>query len=77
MSTMMTLSEAAAAIPARLHGDDRGFEAVGSDSRTLPERALFVALSTVQGYIKGLYRKLDVHSGVQAVARARELELLR
>ena len=42
--SMMRLSEAANAIPARLHGEDRVFDAVSTDTRTLPARALFVAL---------------------------------
>ena len=41
---MMRLSEAASAIPGRLAGEDRVFEAVSTDTRTLPARALFVAL---------------------------------
>lgn len=35
-----------------------------------------VTLSTVQSYIRNLYRKLDVHSQMQAVSRARENGLL-
>ena len=35
-----------------------------------------VALSTVQSYIRNLYRKLDVHSQTQALLRAREHGLL-
>jgi DNA-binding NarL/FixJ family response regulator len=35
-----------------------------------------VALSTVQSYIRNLYRKLNVHSQTQAVSRAREHGLL-
>jgi UDP-N-acetylmuramoyl-tripeptide--D-alanyl-D-alanine ligase len=42
--SMMRLSEAARAIPARLQGEDRAFEAVSTDTRTLAPRALFVAL---------------------------------
>ena len=38
--------------------------------------AMGVALSTVQSYIRNLYRKLDVHSQTQAVSRAREHGLL-
>jgi two-component system nitrate/nitrite response regulator NarL len=38
--------------------------------------AMGVALSTVQSYIRNLYRKLDVHSQTQAVSRARERGLL-
>ncbi len=39
-------------------------------------RELIVAVSTVQHYVKSLYPKLGVHSGLEAVARARELGLL-
>ena len=42
--TMMRLSEAAQAISARLRGEDRDFDAVSTDTRTLAPRALFVAL---------------------------------
>jgi len=38
--------------------------------------AMGVALSTVQSYIRNLYRKLNVHSQTQAVSRAREHGLL-
>jgi ATP/maltotriose-dependent transcriptional regulator MalT len=37
---------------------------------------LGVAVSTVKTYLKGIYRKLDVHSRAQAVARAAQLTLL-
>jgi ATP/maltotriose-dependent transcriptional regulator MalT len=37
---------------------------------------LVIAVSTVQHHIKSLYTKLDVHSGLEAVARARRLGLL-
>ena len=42
--SLMRLSEAARAIPAELKGEDRAFDAVGTDTRSLPRRALFVAL---------------------------------
>jgi UDP-N-acetylmuramoyl-tripeptide--D-alanyl-D-alanine ligase len=42
--SMMRLSEAARAIPAELRGEDRVFEAVSTDTRTLAPRTLFVAL---------------------------------
>ena len=42
--SMMRLSEAARAIPAELRGEDRAFEAVSTDTRTLGPQALFVAL---------------------------------
>jgi len=41
---MMRLSEAARAISAELRGEDRAFEAVGTDTRALAPQALFVAL---------------------------------
>lgn len=37
---------------------------------------LVIALSTVQTHIKNVYSKLGVHSGLQAVSRAKELSLL-
>ena len=42
--SMMRLSEVAGAIPGRLQGEDRAFDAVSTDTRTVPARALFVAL---------------------------------
>ena len=42
--SMMRLSEAARAIPAELRGEDRAFDAVGTDTRVLSPQALFVAL---------------------------------
>jgi UDP-N-acetylmuramoyl-tripeptide--D-alanyl-D-alanine ligase len=42
--SMMRLSEAARAIRAELRGQDRMFEAVNTDTRTLSPRSLFVAL---------------------------------
>jgi UDP-N-acetylmuramoyl-tripeptide--D-alanyl-D-alanine ligase len=42
--SMMRLSEAARAIAAELRGEDRSFDAVGTDTRQLAPRALFVAL---------------------------------
>ena len=41
---MMSLREAAAAIGARARGDDARFDSVSTDSRTLAQGALFVAL---------------------------------
>jgi len=35
-----------------------------------------VAISTVKTYLKGIYRKLDVHTRAQAVARAAQLDIL-
>jgi len=42
--SMMRLSEAARAITADLRGEDRAFDAVGTDTRVLSPQALFVAL---------------------------------
>jgi UDP-N-acetylmuramoyl-tripeptide--D-alanyl-D-alanine ligase len=42
--SLMRLSEAARAIRAELHGEDREFDAVSTDTRALTRRALFVAL---------------------------------
>jgi len=42
--SMMHLSEAARALPAELRGEDRVFDAVSADTRTLAPRTLFVAL---------------------------------
>ncbi len=39
-------------------------------------QTLIIAVGTVQYYIKSLYAKLQVHSGLEAVARAREIGLL-
>jgi LuxR family maltose regulon positive regulatory protein len=37
---------------------------------------LFVATSTVKGYVHGIFRKLEVDSRTRAAARARELNLI-
>jgi LuxR family maltose regulon positive regulatory protein len=37
---------------------------------------LVLALGTVKAHTAAIYRKLDVHSRTQAVARARELGLM-
>src|SRR5262249_18451028 len=37
---------------------------------------LYLSTGTVRWYLKQIYSKLDVHSRVQAIARARELKLL-
>jgi len=39
-------------------------------------KELVISLSTVQSYIRKIYQKLDAHSGLEAVARARQLKLL-
>jgi LuxR family maltose regulon positive regulatory protein len=38
--------------------------------------ALFLSINTVKGYVKSLYRKLNVTSRQEAVNRARELDLI-
>ena len=57
---MMRLSEAARAIAAELRGEDRPFEAVSTDTRTLGRGALFVAL-------KG--ERFDGHAFIEQAAR--------
>ena len=47
----------------------------GLSNREIAER-LIVGLGTVKTHINNLYRKLDVNSRTQALARARELDLL-
>ena len=37
---------------------------------------LFVSVGTVKTHINNLYRKVDAHSRTQALARARELNLI-
>jgi len=49
--------------------------AAGLSNQEIAQR-LVVALSTIQWHLKNLYGKLNVHSRTQAVARARELDLL-
>jgi len=50
--------------------------AAGLKNREIADR-LFIALGTVKRHINNIYGKLDVHSRTQAIARARELDLLR
>ena len=52
----------------RLISRGHSYEEVGS--------LMGVALSTVQSNIRNLYRKLDAHSQVQAVSKARDAGLL-
>lgn len=47
----------------------------GLDNKALARR-LVVADSTVRTHLRNIYRKLEVSSRIQAVKRARELELL-
>lgn len=49
--------------------------AEGDSYQDIAQR-LVIAVSTVQHHIKSLYAKLDVHSGLEAVARARRSGLL-
>ncbi len=49
--------------------------AAGLSNREIAEE-LFVAVSTVKTHINNIYRKLDVSKRTQAVARAKELDLL-
>jgi LuxR family maltose regulon positive regulatory protein len=49
--------------------------AAGLSNREIAEK-LFVAVSTVKTHINNIYRKLDVSKRTQAMARARELNLL-
>ena len=37
---------------------------------------LFVSINTVRMHTKSVYSKLDVHSRLEAIERARELELI-
>lgn len=49
--------------------------AEGLTNRQIAER-LFLALSTVKGHNRVIYGKLNVNSRTEAVARARDLEIL-
>jgi LuxR family transcriptional regulator, maltose regulon positive regulatory protein len=49
--------------------------AAGKSNRRIASE-LFVSVGTVKTHLNNLYRKLDAHSRTEAVARARELELL-
>jgi LuxR family maltose regulon positive regulatory protein len=49
--------------------------AQGLSNREISER-LFLALNTVKGYNRIIFDKLQVHRRTEAVARARELDLL-
>jgi LuxR family maltose regulon positive regulatory protein len=49
--------------------------AAGLTNATIARR-LFVSQNTVKWYAKNIYRKLDVHSRAEALARAYELDLL-
>jgi LuxR family maltose regulon positive regulatory protein len=60
---------------------DREMEVLGVLSGGLSNQEiavqLHIAVGTVKNHLKSIYGKLDVHSRIQAVARARELGLLR
>jgi LuxR family maltose regulon positive regulatory protein len=49
--------------------------AEGLSNREIAAR-LFIATSTVKGYVHSLLRKLEVDSRTKAISRARELHLL-
>jgi len=49
--------------------------AAGKTNRRIA-RELFVSVGTIKTHINNLYRKLDTHSRTQALARARELNLI-
>jgi LuxR family maltose regulon positive regulatory protein len=49
--------------------------AAGKTNRRIATE-LFVSVGTVKTHLNNLYRKLDAHSRTQALARARELNLL-
>jgi LuxR family maltose regulon positive regulatory protein len=50
--------------------------ASGTANREIAER-LFVSLDTVKTHLKHIYNKLGVHNRTQAIARARELDLIQ
>jgi LuxR family maltose regulon positive regulatory protein len=49
--------------------------AAGASNRQIAEELVLVT-GTVKAHLLNIYRKLDVHNRTQAVARARELNLL-
>jgi LuxR family maltose regulon positive regulatory protein len=49
--------------------------AAGESNRRIATE-LFVSVGTVKTHLNNAYRKLGVHSRTQAVARARELNLI-
>jgi LuxR family maltose regulon positive regulatory protein len=49
--------------------------AAGESNRRIAD-ALFISVGTVKTHLINIYRKLDAHSRTQAVARARDLNLL-
>jgi LuxR family maltose regulon positive regulatory protein len=49
--------------------------AAGKSNRRIASE-LFVSVGTVKTHLNNVYRKLDAHSRTQALARARELDLI-
>ena len=49
--------------------------AVGKSNRSIASE-LFISVGTVKTHLNNLYRKLDAHSRTQALARARDLNLI-
>jgi ATP/maltotriose-dependent transcriptional regulator MalT len=49
--------------------------AAGMSNRQIAQE-MFVSLGTVKTHINNIYRKLGTHSRTQAVARARDLNLI-
>lgn len=66
-SSLTTLSEREVEV-LRLLAEGRSYKEIA--------KTLVLAVSTVQSYVRNLYRKLDAHSGREAVARARALKLI-
>jgi LuxR family maltose regulon positive regulatory protein len=56
--------------------DVLGVLSQGVSNQEIAEQ-LHIAVGTVKNHLKSIYSKLDVRSRIQAVARARELGLLR
>ena len=49
--------------------------AAGKSNRSIASE-LFISVGTVKTHLNNLYRKLDSHSRTQALARARDLNLI-
>jgi ATP/maltotriose-dependent transcriptional regulator MalT len=52
------------------------FLAAGLSNKAIADE-LYLSAGTVKWHLKSIYRKLDVHSRTQAVATARDLNLIR